>query len=85
MDLGGRHPLYLRKERTTANGIRGWSSEQRSHLGSGGTLKKALYENFRGKKAKQIAESCVMSRKIKNWTLWRGWPSPERLKSHSHV
>jgi hypothetical protein len=27
-DPGDRRPLYLRKERTTANGIRGWSSGQ---------------------------------------------------------
>jgi hypothetical protein len=45
-DLGGRRPLCLRKERTTKNGIEGWSSGQRSHLGSGGTLKKALSEIF---------------------------------------
>jgi hypothetical protein len=53
-DLGGRWPLYLRKERTTMNGIGGWSSGQRSHLGSGETLKKTLYEIFRGKITKQI-------------------------------
>jgi hypothetical protein len=46
------------------NGIGGWSSGRRSRLGSGGTLKKALYEIFRGKKAKQIAGSIVASRKI---------------------
>jgi hypothetical protein len=64
-DLGGKRPLYLRKERTTANDIRGWSSGQRSHLGSGGTLKKNLYEIFREKKAKQIAGSYVASQKQK--------------------
>jgi hypothetical protein len=41
-DLGGRWPLYLRKERPTANSIRGWSSRQRSHLGSEGTPKKTF-------------------------------------------
>jgi hypothetical protein len=41
-DLGGRLPLCLRKERTTMNGIGEWSSGQRSHLRSGGTLKKSL-------------------------------------------
>jgi hypothetical protein len=84
MDIGGRRPLYLRKARTTANGIGGCSVQQ-SHLGSGGTLKKALYEIFRGKKAKQIAESYVDSQKIKDWTLWKDRPPPKWLKSHSHV
>jgi hypothetical protein len=45
-DLGGRRPLYLRKERRTANGIRGWSSGQRPHLGSGETLYKTLKKNL---------------------------------------
>jgi hypothetical protein len=53
-DLGGRRPLCLRKERTTTNHIRGWSLGQRSHLGSGGMLKKILYEILRGKIAKQV-------------------------------
>jgi hypothetical protein len=34
-------------------GIGGWSSGQRSRLGSGGTLKKTVYEIFRGKIAIQ--------------------------------
>jgi hypothetical protein len=41
-DLGSRRPLYLRKERRTTNSIRGWSSRQRAHLGSGATLYKTL-------------------------------------------
>jgi hypothetical protein len=53
-DLGGKWLLCLRKKRRTTNGIREWSSGQRSHLGSGGTLKKTLYEIFRGKIAKYI-------------------------------
>jgi hypothetical protein len=39
----------LRKERTTMNGIGGWSSGQQSHVGSGEMLKKILYAIFRGK------------------------------------
>jgi hypothetical protein len=44
-----RRLLCLRKERTTVNGIGRWSSGQRSHVGSRGTLKKTLYEIFGGK------------------------------------
>jgi hypothetical protein len=43
-DLFSRRPLYLRKERRTAEGIRGWSTRQQAHLGRGGTLYKTLYE-----------------------------------------
>jgi hypothetical protein len=71
-------PLYLRKERTTTNGIERWSSGQQSPLGSGGTLKKAIYEIFRGKITKQIVGSSIGLRKIKDWTLWRGRPPPKR-------
>jgi hypothetical protein len=53
-DLGDRQLLYLRKEKGTAIGIRGWSSGQQSRLESEGTLKKTLYEIFRGKIAKHI-------------------------------
>jgi hypothetical protein len=38
-DLCGGQPLYLRKERTTTNGIEGWSSGQQSHVESGVRLK----------------------------------------------
>jgi hypothetical protein len=55
-DLGGRWPLYLRNKRTTMDGIGGWSSGQRSHLGSGGNLKKTLYEIVSMKIAKQKAD-----------------------------
>jgi hypothetical protein len=69
--LGGRVPLYLRKERATTNGIGGWSLAQRSHLGRGGTLTKTLYEIFRGKIAKQAVEnSCGLWRMV-GWTLWK--------------
>jgi hypothetical protein len=52
-DLCDGEPLYLRKERTTTNGIEGWSSGQQSHVESGVTLK-ILYAIFRGKVAKQV-------------------------------
>jgi hypothetical protein len=76
--LGGRQPLYLWKARTIVNGIRGWSSGQRSYLGSGGILKKTLYEISGSKIAKQMLETSIRMRKMRNWTLWRGWPPPER-------
>jgi hypothetical protein len=41
-DLGGRQPMYLRKKRTTTDGIGGRSREQRSPLGSGETIKKTV-------------------------------------------
>jgi hypothetical protein len=44
-DLGARQPQYLRKETTTANGIRVRILGQQSYLGSRGTLEKTLYEN----------------------------------------
>jgi hypothetical protein len=36
-DQCGRQPSYLRKEKTTTNGISGCSADERSHLGSEGT------------------------------------------------
>jgi hypothetical protein len=56
-DLGSKQPLYMRKKRATAIGIRGWNSGQLSPLGRGGpnykTLKKTLEVQF----VKQVAES----------------------------
>jgi hypothetical protein len=63
-DLGSRRPLCLRKERRRTNSIGGWSSEQRSHLGSGGTLKKTLSEIFRGKIPKTVVETSSRLRKV---------------------
>jgi hypothetical protein len=65
-DLGGRRPLYLRKEKTATNSIGGRSAGQPSLLGSGGTLKKALYEIVSVKIAKQKAGSSAASQKIKD-------------------
>jgi hypothetical protein len=76
-DLGGRLPLCLRKERATTNGIGWWSSGQRSHVGSGETLNKTLYEIFRGKTAKQVVGTFGGLRRMMDWTLWRGRPPPK--------
>jgi hypothetical protein len=56
-DLCGGQPLYLRKERTTTNGIKGWRAGQRSHLGSKGTLNKNLYKIFRGRITKPSSQN----------------------------
>jgi hypothetical protein len=66
------------------NGIRNRDFEDQLRLGSGGMLKKVLYEIVSVKIAKQVSGSYVASRKIKDWTLWRGRPPPKRLKSDSH-
>jgi hypothetical protein len=52
-NLVGGWPLYLRKNRTTTDGIGGCSSGQRAPLGSRGTLKKTLYEIVSMMTAKQ--------------------------------
>jgi hypothetical protein len=79
-DKCGRQPPYLRKEKTTTNGIEGCSAGQRSHLGSEGTLNKNLYEIFRGKVAKQVVVTPSWLQRIRKWTLWRGRPPPKRKK-----
>jgi hypothetical protein len=79
-DLGDRRPLCLRKERTTMNGNEGWSSGQKSHLGSGGTRKKTLYEMYRGKIAKQVVKTSIGLLRMMDGTLWRGRPPPKRKK-----
>jgi hypothetical protein len=70
-DLCGGQPLYLRKERTTTNGIGGWNSGLQSHVGSGGMLKKILYAIFRQKIAKEFVGTSSGLRKIRKFTLWR--------------
>jgi hypothetical protein len=64
-DIYGGQPLYLRKERTTTNGIGRWSSGQQSHVGSGGTLNKILYAILRGKIEKQIVGTSSALRRIR--------------------
>jgi hypothetical protein len=83
-DLCGRQPLCLRKERTTTNGIEGWSSGQQSHVGSGIMLKKVLYAIFRGKIAKQVDGTSSGLQKIMKWSLWRGRPPPKWKKEAAH-
>jgi hypothetical protein len=79
-DQCGGQPLYLRKDRTTTNGIERWSSRQQSHVESGVTLKKILYAIFRGKVMKQVVGTSRGSQRMRKWTLWRGRPPPKWKK-----
>jgi hypothetical protein len=82
-DPCGRQPLYLRKERTTTNGIEGWSAGQRSHLESKGMLNKNLYEIFRERIAKQVVRTPSGLRRTMDWSLWKGRPPPKQKKRSS--
>jgi hypothetical protein len=55
-DLCGGQPLYLRKERTTINGIGGWNLGQQSHVGSGEMLKKSSMGFSDGKSRNKSSE-----------------------------
>jgi hypothetical protein len=79
-DLCGGQPLYLRKERTTTNGIEGWSSREKSHVRSGVTPKTILYVIFRGIIEKQGVRTSSGLPIIRKWALWRGRPPPKRKK-----
>jgi hypothetical protein len=60
---------HLRKERKTTSGIKGWSTGQRSYLGSGGTPSKNPYEIVGGKIAKQVVGTSRRLRRVKKWIL----------------
>jgi hypothetical protein len=79
-DLCGGQPQYMRMEETTTSGIGGCSSEKRSHVDSGVTLKKILYAIFRWKFANQVVGTSTRLQRMKKWTLWRGRPPPKRKK-----
>jgi hypothetical protein len=79
-DQCGGQPPYLRKEKTTTNGIGWWSEEHRSHQGSERATNKKLYENFRGRIARQIVGNPSGLRRIRKWTLWRGRPPPKQKR-----
>jgi hypothetical protein len=61
----------MKKERMT-NGIKGWSTVQRSYLGKGGTLRLNLYEISGGKIGKQVAENFSRFKKNKEMDLVEG-------------
>jgi hypothetical protein len=68
----------------TTNSLEGWSSGQKSHLGSGGTPKKILYEILRGEIAKQIAGNSSGLRRMMDWTLWTGRHTRKRKKKQHY-
>jgi hypothetical protein len=50
----------------------------KSHLVSGGTRKKTLFEIYRRKILRQVVGNSRGFRRIKNWTLRKGRPPPKR-------
>jgi hypothetical protein len=73
----------LKKERTT-NGIKRWSAEQRSYLGSGRTPSKNPYEIFGRKIEKQVVRMSMGFLQIRIWRVWRCRPPPKRKKEAAH-
>jgi hypothetical protein len=69
----------LKKERTT-NGIKRWSAEQRSYLGTGRTPSKTPYEIFGGKIEKLVVMMSMRFLQIRIWRVWRDRPPPKRKK-----
>jgi hypothetical protein len=79
-DPGGKRPLHGRKKRTTTDGIRKWNPGERALLGSEGTLRKILYEIYGPKNTKRMPKATSRTRRIADWTLWKGRPPPKRKK-----
>jgi hypothetical protein len=79
-DLGCRRPLYLRRKRTTTDGIREWISEQ-PHLKSERTTSKIYRKTVGLEVVKRETEMSARLLKMRNWTLWRGRPPPKWKKS----
>jgi hypothetical protein len=71
------------KKRTTTDGIRKWSLGERALRGSGETLREILYEIYGPKNTKQIPMASSRTRRIMNWTLWKGRPPLKRKKKES--
>jgi hypothetical protein len=78
----GKRPLHGRKKRTTTDGIQKWIPGKRDLLGSEGTLRKILYGIYGPKNTKQILKAPGRTRRIMEWTLWRGRPPPKRKKGN---
>jgi hypothetical protein len=76
---------YLRKERKTTNGIKGWSAGQRSYLESGGTPSKIPYDIFGGKIAKQVVGTSRKVTKNKEMDLVESLTSSKTEKEIVHV
>jgi hypothetical protein len=79
-DLGGRRPLYLRRKRTTTDGIREWISEQ-PRLKSERTTSEIYWKTIGLEAVKRATEMSTGLLKLRNWTLWRSRPPPKRKKN----
>jgi hypothetical protein len=73
--------LHGRKKRTTTDGIQKWSPGERALLESEGTLRKMLYEIYGPKDKKRMPKASSRTRRIADWTLRRGRPTPKRKKN----
>jgi hypothetical protein len=81
-DRGGNRPLHGRKKRTTTDGTWKWNPGERALLGSEGTLRKILYEIYGPKNTKRMPNASSRTRRIADWTSWRGRPPPKRKKGN---
>jgi hypothetical protein len=80
---GSRQQLHLKKERTTGNGIRGWSRRQEPCLGSRTTLDNTFRKIVEWEITKQIVRTSIRLQKMSVRTLWRGQP-PKQKKVTAH-
>jgi hypothetical protein len=74
---GSRQQLHLRKDRTTGNGVIGWSRRKDPHLGSRTTFGRIFRKTVELEIAKQIVGTSIRLWKMSIRTLWRGQPSPK--------
>jgi hypothetical protein len=81
--IGIKRPLDIRKKKTTAIGIRGWSSGQLSPMRMRVPAYKTLQKTFRHQIIKRAKEVSSGLRKTKKWNLWSDRPPPKRkMKLH---
>jgi hypothetical protein len=74
-------PLHLREGRKTINSNGGWSKRQRPRLESMGNSIEVFGKTIGLQFGKLADGSSVVLWKMRNWTLWRGWPPLKRKKS----
>jgi hypothetical protein len=73
-------PLHPRKGRKTVNSNGGWNKRQHLRLKSMGNSLE-VFRNIMGLQFGKLADgSSVLLHNIKNWTLWRGRPTPKRKR-----
>jgi hypothetical protein len=79
-NLGCRRPLYLRRKRTTADGVREWKSEQ-PHLKNERTTSEIYRRTIELEVVKRGTEMSTGLLKMRKWKLWRCRPPPKRKKN----